>query len=207
LSDRYWDDDGQPYIFEGEVIEFSISNVTIGGTYTSKNELDIDKLKEGELYITTNRVIFIGKIRESARNRENYDGVSIFLQDIESMKREKKKFSILCNVKSGKRGKRARVYFKNIEEDLLEKIDAYLNQKILTLHEPLVGEKPKIKKDDMKTKKRKEKLDKKIQKEISLFKEAEVDEIELICPACGSEVIYHPGMKKCPLCGKEVKFI
>jgi len=207
LSDRYWDDNGQPFIFEGETIEISVPNVSIGGTYTSKNELDVEDLKEGELYITTNRVVFIGKVRESKKERENFDGVSIFLEDLESMKREKKKFSLLCNVKSGKRGKRARIYFKNIEDETLERIDVFLNKKILELNGLKVGSKPIEKKEDKKTKKDQEKTDKRTKKERTLFEEADVDSIELICPACGSDVKYKPGMKKCPICNKEVNFL
>lgn len=207
LSDRYWDDAGQPFIFEGETIEISVPNVTIGGTFTSKNELNIDDLKEGELYVTTNRVIFIGKIRESKKGRENFDGVSIFLEDLESMKREKKKFSMLCNVRSGKRGKKARVYFKNIDEETLERIDVFINKKILELNGLKVGSKPIEKKQDKKTRKEQEKIDKKTRKEQTLFEEADVDSIELICPSCGSDVNYKPGMKKCPICNKEVKFL
>ncbi|NHI93281.1 MAG: hypothetical protein EAX96_12355 [Candidatus Lokiarchaeota archaeon] len=207
MADRYWNDDGQPFIFEGETIEISIPNVSIGGTYSSKNELNISDLKEGELYITTNRIIFISKIKETQKIRESYDGVSIFLEDIESMKREKKKFSLLCNIKSGKRGKRARVYFKDIEENSLEKIEVYLTKKILELNELKVGSKPIKQEEDKKTKKEQQKIDKKVKQEQSLFEEASVDEIELICPACGSDVVYRPGMKKCPICGKDVKFL
>ena len=207
LSDRYWDDNGQPYIFEGETIEISVSNVNIGGSFTSRNELDIEDLKEGDLYITTNRVIFISKIRESQKGRENFDGVSIFLEDLESMKREKKKFSLLCNVRSGKRGKRARVYFKNIEEKMLERIDVFINMKIIENADLKVGSKPTEKKEDKKAKKKQKKLDEQTKKERALFEEADVDIIELICPACGSDVNFKPGMKKCPVCEKEVKFV
>ncbi len=207
MSDRYWDDEGQPYIFEGEEIEFSVPKVKIGGTYSSKSEMEIEELKEGELYVTTNRMIFIGKIRDSQKSREKFDGISIFLQDIESMKVEKSKFSVLCNIKSGKKGKRARVYFKELPEDIKTKIEAYINEQIVGLKEPESGKKPEVKKIDKKAKKKKEKMDESERKIRGLFDEADADAMELVCPACGADVLYRPGMKSCPICNKKVNFI
>jgi len=211
MSDRYWDDNGQPYLFEGEEIEYSVSGVKIGGTYQSKNELEIEDLKEGELYITSNRVLFIGKVRDSQKTRENYDGISIFLQDIESLKSEKKKFSVLCNIRSGKKGKRARIYFKELEGEMKEKIEAYINKVVVNLKEPTSGTKPiekKIdKKAEKKAKKKQEKMDARDRKIKGLFDEADEDAFELVCPACGADVLYKPGMKICPVCSKKVNFI
>jgi len=211
MSDRYWDDEGQPYLFENEEIEYSVPGVKLGGTYQSKNEFEIEDLKEGELYITSNRIIFIGKIRESQKTRENYDGISIFLQDIESLKSEKQKFSVLCNIKSGKKGKRARIYFKQLEGEMKEKIEAYINKVVVNLKEPTSGTKPSEKKIDKKAekkaKKKKEKMDARDKKVQGLFNDADEDAFELVCPACGADVLYKPGMKICPICDKKVNFI
>ena len=211
MSDRYWDDEGQPYLFEGEVIEYSVPEIKLGGTYQSKNELEIEDLKEGELYITSNRILFIGKIRDSQKSRENYDGISIFLQDIESLKSEKSKFSVLCNIKSGKKGKKARIYFKQLEGEMKEKIEAYINKAVVNLKEPASGSKPIVKKIDKKAEKKakikKEKMDERDRKIKGLFDEADEDALELVCPACGADVLYKPGMKICPICSKKVNFI
>ena len=128
-------------------------------------------------------------------------------KDIESMKVEKNKFSVLCNIKSGKKGKRARVYFKELEGEMKTKIEAYINKKILENKEPSTMSKPTVKKIDKKAKKKKQKMDEHDRKVAALFDEADEDAMELICPACGADVLYKPGMKRCPICDKKVNFI
>ncbi|MHC1591678.1 MAG: hypothetical protein ACXQS8_06310 [Candidatus Helarchaeales archaeon] len=214
MSDRFWDDLGKPYVLEGETIAHAVPQVEISGTQTSAERLKFKKLKIGDLYVTTNRVIFISQIKKVKQlDRDAFGGLSIFYQDMEKIKVEKEKFSILCVVKRGKKPVKARVYFKKIPSDILPVITEYIETNIQNLSEvlptfekPEIPEEPKKSKIDKKKKALEEQLSKEELKRQKMFSEAEVEEIEMICPLCGETVYYKPGMTICPHCNRKVKF-
>ncbi|MHA1143208.1 MAG: hypothetical protein ACTSRW_00550 [Candidatus Helarchaeota archaeon] len=211
MSDRFWDELGKPYVLEGETIAHAVPEVEISGTSTSAERLDFRNLKKGDLYVTTNRVAFIGQVKKVKElNRDAFDGISIFYNDMEKIKVEKGKFSILCIVRGGKKAVKARVYFKKIPSDILPMITEYINTNIQNLSDVLkTFDKPE-KKEKQKADKKKSALETQISKEElkrkKMFEEAEVEEIEMVCPLCGETVYYTPGMTICPHCNKKVKF-
>ncbi|MHA1384549.1 MAG: hypothetical protein ACTSR3_12405 [Candidatus Helarchaeota archaeon] len=211
ISDRYWDSSGRPYILEGETIHHSIPEVRISGSAASKSLMDIGNLKIGDLYVTNTRLIFIGEVNKKSKDpRLRYDGLSIFYEDVSELgKVEKEKFSVLCVFKKGRfRSQKARIYFKQIPKDQIEKVTDYIRSAIQEAEYAETGERPrpreKIK--NKKDKEKKEQLPPDYTKAKALFSEIKEDAVELTCPACGGYVMYRPGMTKCPLCGKTVKF-
>lgn len=216
MSDRFWDNLGKPYVLEGETIAHTVPEIEIGGTTTSVEKLDFKKLKNGDLYITTNRVIFIGQIRKDKElSRDDFDGISLFYRDMEKLKIEKERFSILCVIRSSKKhNTKARVYFKKVPTDILPTITDYIQTNIDNLSEVLqTFEKPEKEEEPKKEKKKKkekeeppEELSPEELKRRKMFHEAEVESIEMVCPKCGESVDYTPGMTICPYCEQSVKF-
>ena len=176
--------------------------------------MEIGDLKIGDLYVTNTRLIFIGEVRKGAKDpRQKYDGISIFYDDISELgKVEKQKFSVLCKFKRGRFGsKRARIYFKKIPKDQIEKVTDFLRSSLQDIDYAETGDRPKPReiKDQKKIGdkvKEKEELDPEYVKAKALFSEINEPAVELVCPECGGYVSFRPGMKKCPVCGKDVKF-
>jgi len=213
FSDRYWDSSGRPFILEGETIHHSVPEVRISGSAASKSLMDIGNLKDGDLYVTNTRLIFIGEVDKKAKDpRQKFDGLSIFYDDVTELgKVEKEKFSVLCVFKKGRfRSTKARIYFKKIPKDQIEIVTDYIRSALQEREYAKTGERPQPK-DTTAVKKIKAKepakIDPEYQKAKALFSEIDEDTVELTCPNCGGYVNYRPGMKKCPLCGKNVKFL
>ncbi|NVM04425.1 MAG: hypothetical protein HWN67_19030 [Candidatus Helarchaeota archaeon] len=212
MSDRFWDKDGRPFVLEGETIQHSVPEVRISGSAASKGLMEIGDLKMGDLYVTNTRLIFIGEVRKSKDLRQKFDGLSIFYDDITELgKVQKDKFSVLCVFKKGRwRSQKARVYFKKLPQDQVEKVTDYIKSALQDIEYAETGERPepreKIEKKKKEKKQVEEKTDPDLIKAQALFSEIKEDSVELMCPACGGYVSYRPGMKTCPLCGKAVKF-
>lgn len=211
MSDRFWDKVGRPYVLEGETIHHSIPEVRISGSSHSKSLMEIGDLKYGDLYVTNTRLIFIGEVRKAKDPRQKFDGLSIFYHDIDELgKVEKNKFSVLCVFKKGRfSSSKARIYFKKIPEDQIQKVTDYVRSSLQDIQEAETGKRPKPKEKDKNKdvkKPEEEKIDPDVIKAQALFSEIKEDSVELVCPACGGYVTYVPGMKKCPICGESVKF-
>ncbi len=211
ISDRFWDKSGRPFILEGETINHSIPEVRISGSAASKSLMELGDLKTGDLYVTNTRLIFIGEVNKKSQDRERFDGLSIFYDDISELGKVKgDKFSVLCVFKKGRwRSQKARIYFKNVPKDHIEKIADQIRSALQEIEHAETADrpKPKIIKDETKATQTKEETDPEYTKAKAMFSEIYEDEVELICPECGGYVTYKPGMKKCPLCEKPVKFL
>ena len=213
VSDRFWDPSGRPFILEGETIHHSIPEVKISGSASSKNLMEVGDLKMGDLYVTNTRLIFIGEIKKGAKDpRQRFDGLSIFYDDVSELGKVDKgkgNFSVLCVFQKGRfRSQKARIYFKKLPKDQIEKVTDHIRSAIQEIEYAETGERPEPRpkdKDKEKTKV-KEVVPPDYTKAKALFSEIQEDEVELTCPACGGYVMYRPGMTKCPLCGKTVKF-
>ncbi|MFX1449811.1 MAG: hypothetical protein ACFFCM_03140 [Promethearchaeota archaeon] len=212
MSDRFWDQQGRPYVLEGETIQHSIPQVHISGSAASKSLMEIGDLKMGDLYVTNTRLIFIGEVRKSKDLRQKFDGLSIFYDDMDELGKVKKdKFSVLCVFRKGRwRSQKARIYFKKLPEDQIEKVTDYIRSALQDIEYAETGERPepREKKEDKKSvkKQEEEQIDPALLKAQAMFSEIKEEAVELMCPACGGYVSYRPGMKTCPICGKEVKF-
>jgi len=92
------------------------------------SELQRCDWKIGDLYVTNTRLIFIGEVRKSKDLRQKFDGLSIFYDDMDELGKIKKdKFSVLCVFKKGRwRSQKARIYFKKVPEDQIEKVTDYI---------------------------------------------------------------------------------
>ncbi|MFX0135934.1 MAG: hypothetical protein ACFFDN_19990 [Candidatus Hodarchaeota archaeon] len=212
MSDRFWDKQGRPFVLEGETIQHSVPEVRISGSAASKGLMEIGDLKMGDLYVTNTRLIFIGEVRKSKDERQRFDGISIFYDDVSELgKVEKTKFSVLCVFKKGRwRSQKARIYFKKLPEDQVEKVTDYIRSALQEIEYAETGERPKPREKIEKKKKEKKQVEEEPDPDLikaqALFSEISEDTVELVCPECGGYVSYRPGMKTCPLCGKSVKF-
>ncbi|TFF90257.1 MAG: hypothetical protein EU548_03915 [Promethearchaeota archaeon] len=208
--DRFWGQDGQPLLYEGERLIISADKVKIGGT--SKGDSKLKSLNKGSLYVTNVRVIFISIVKKKADLiSEKYDGLSIFYTDITNAERVGpggRSLKIECQYKKHKLIKKtaARIYFKSIPSDIADEI---INQHTKTLKDK-IEETPSKKKE--KPKKVKETYEEEPEEaEIPpdiryMINELGQEEVELQCPKCGSLIKYKPGLKVCPICKKKVNF-
>ncbi|MBD3227534.1 MAG: hypothetical protein GF329_05025 [Candidatus Lokiarchaeota archaeon] len=208
--DRFWGQDGQPLLYEGERLTISAEKVKIGGT--SKGDSKLKSLKKGSLYVTNVRVIFISMVNKKANLiGEKFDGLSIFYSDVTNAERVGpggRSLKIECQYKKHKFIKKtaARIYFKNIPSDIADEIIKKVNESM----KDKIVEKPKKKKE--KPKKVKETYEPEeeepdIPPDIRyMINELDQDEVELQCPKCGCLIKYKPGLKICPACKKEVNF-
>ena len=83
ILDRYWNEDGQPFLFQNEQILITAPGVT--PKVLSGLNIKIKDVKKGILYISNLRLIFVCEVKKKAKDpRHKYDGFSIFYTDIHS---------------------------------------------------------------------------------------------------------------------------
>jgi len=212
--DRYWQEDGRPFLLQNEQVLITAPGVT--PRVVSGLNIKLKELKAGTLYITNLRLTFVCEMNRKAKDpRLRFDGFSIFYSDISSAAIVGKgSLKVECILEKGTlKSKKANIYFKDlpkeIQSEAVVRIEESLKDRGLAevMDESVQGE----------TEKKKEKAKRKIPSPVekplyskdveSLLGEINEDSIELTCPACGSLVIYQPGMRTCPACKREVKFI
>ncbi len=207
--DRFWGNDGQPLLYEGEKHIISADNIKI--SEVSKG-IKSKEFKSGTLYVTNVRVIFISLVKKKADLiGEKYNGVSIFYSDITNAERVGpggRSLKIECEYTAYKFIKKtaARIYFKGVPADVADEVIKRVNESI----------KDKIEKKKIKEKKKPPKepemptpepVKPNIPPDVQyMINELGDGEIELQCPKCGALVQYKPGLEICPVCKSKVKF-
>ena len=211
--DRFWGQNGEPLLYEGEKSVISADKIKIGET--SKGDSKLKNLKQGTLYVTNVRIVFISLIKKKAKLiSEKFDGLSIFYSDITNAERigpSGRSLKIECEYTTHKLVKKiaARIYFKSIPSDVADEVINRVKESI----------KDRIEKGKFKEKKKKLKKEKdkeltslepqkpKVSADIQyMINELDGESIELQCPKCGSFIQYKPGLEKCPICKEKVKF-
>ncbi|MHA1271653.1 MAG: hypothetical protein ACTSPY_17810 [Candidatus Helarchaeota archaeon] len=212
--DRFWGNNGEPLLYEGERSIISAENVKIGET--SKGDPKLGHLKQGTLYVTNVRLVFISLVKKKAKLiSEKYDGLSIFYSDITNAERVGpggRSLKIECEYTTHKFIKKiaARIYFKSIPSDVADTIVKRVTESIKDRIES--GKIKEKAKEKIKEKKKieappPEPTKPEIPPDIQyMINELGGDSIELQCPKCGSFVNYKPGMDRCPVCNEKVKF-
>jgi hypothetical protein len=208
--DRYWNEEGQPFMFDSEQIMLTAPGVT--PKVVSGLNIKLKDLKKGTLYISSLRIIFICKVKKKAKDpRLMFDGFSLFYSDIDAASiTPKGSLKIECILEKGTlKSKKANIYFKDLPKDIRNeaviRIEESLEDRGLpsTIDEPVYEEPEKEEK--------KEKVEPPplmySQSVDYLLGEVGGEAIELTCPLCGSLVSYRPGMTTCPACKRQVKFI
>jgi rubrerythrin len=195
--DRYWQDDGRPFLLQNEQVLITAPGVT--PRVLSGLNVKLKELKAGTLYITNMRLIFVCEMNKKAKDpRMKFDGFTLFYSDVNKASIVGKgSLKVECVLEKGTlKSKKANIYFK---ESLKSRGE------MLVVDETVQGE----------GKKKKEEKSKKVQPQApscskdveSLLSEINEEAIELTCPACGSLITYQPGMTTCPACKRNVKFI
>jgi len=213
--DRYWQEDGRPFLLQNEQVLITAPGVT--PRVLSGLNIKLKELKAGTLYITNLRLTFICEMNKKAKDpRMRFDGFSIFYSDISSAAIVGKgSLKVECVLEKGAlKSKKANIYFKDIPKEVqseaVVRIEESLKDRGLpeVVDEIVQGESAK-QKETKKKKTAAPPVEKPLySKDVeSLFSEINGETIELTCPACGSLVTYQPGMKTCPACKREVKFI
>ncbi len=209
--DRYWDEEGRPFLFQDEQILITAPGVT--PRVVSGLNIKLKDLKKGTLYISNLRLIFVCKVKNKAKDpRMMYDGFSLFYSDVNSATiTAKGSLKIECILEKGTlKSKKANIYFKDLPKDIRNeaviRIEESLKDRGLptTIEEP-VYEEPEVKKEK---KKKISPPPPMYSKNVEcLLNEVGDEVVELTCPLCGSIVNYHRGMTTCPACKRRVKFI
>ncbi|MHA1311674.1 MAG: hypothetical protein ACTSQO_12245 [Candidatus Helarchaeota archaeon] len=208
--ERFWGNNGEPLLYEGERSIISAQNVKIGET--SRGDPKFKTLKQGTLYVTNVRIIFISLIKKKAKLiSEKYDGLSIFYSDITNAERVGpggRSLKIECEYTTYKLIKKvaARIYFKSIPSDIADEIVKKVTEAIKDKIEgKKIKEKKKIVKEEKATIPEEPKPN--IPPDIQyMINELGDEPIEIQCPKCGSLIEYRPGLEICPICKEKVKF-
>jgi len=210
--DRYWQDDGRPFLLQNEQVLITAPGVT--PRVLSGLNVKLKELKAGTLYITNMRLIFVCEMNKKAKDpRMKFDGFTLFYSDVNKASIVGKgSLKVECVLEKGTlKSKKANIYFKDlpkeIQNEAVIRIEESLKSRgeMLVVDETVQGE----------GKKKKEEKPKKVQPQApscskdveSLLSEINEEAIELTCPACGSLITYQPGMTTCPACKRNVKFI
>jgi hypothetical protein len=210
--DRYWQDDGRPFLLQNEQVLITAPGVT--PRVLSGLNVKLKELKAGTLYITNMRLIFVCEMNKKAKDpRMKFDGFTLFYSDVNKASIVGKgSLKVECVLEKGTlKSKKANIYFKDlpkeIQNEAVIRIEESLKSRgeMLVVDETVQGE----------GKKKKEEKSKKVQPQApscskdveSLLSEINEEAIELTCPACGSLITYQPGMTTCPACKRNVKFI
>ena len=210
--DRYWQDDGRPFLLQNEQVLITAPGVT--PRVLSGLNVKLKDLKAGTLYITNIRLIFVCEINQKAKDpRMRFDGFSLFYSDVNAASIVGKgSLKVECVLEKGTlKSKKANIFFKDMPKEIQ-------NEAVIRIEESLKGRGLPAVVDEAvqgESAKKKEELKKKVQPQApvyskdveSLLDEIDVETIELTCPACGSLVSYQPGMTTCPACKRNVKFI
>ncbi|NVM52365.1 MAG: hypothetical protein HWN66_01595 [Candidatus Helarchaeota archaeon] len=208
--DRYWNEEGQPFLFQDEQILLTAPGVT--PRVVSGLNIKLKDLKKGTLYVSNLRLIFICQMKKKAKDpRLMYDGFSLFYSDVNSASLVGKgSLKIEAVLEKGTlKSKKANIYFKDIPKDIQNEAVIRIEESLKDRGIPTVIDEPVYEEP------KKEAIEKKVpppESRVSdsvqyLLSDIDEDVIELTCPSCGSLVNYRPGMYICPACKKNVKFI
>jgi len=211
--DRYWQEDGRPFLLQNEQVLITAPGVT--PRVVSGLNIKLKELKAGTLYITNLRLTFVCEMNKKAKDpRLRFDGFSIFYSDISSAKIVGKgSLKVECVLEKGTlKSKKANIYFKDIAKEIQSEAVVRIEESLKDRGLPEVvdetvqgeGEKKKAKKKSAPPPVERPPYSKDVE---SLLGEINGEAIELTCPACGSLINYQPGMRTCPACKREVKFI
>jgi len=210
--DRYWQDDGRPFLLQNEQVLITAPGVT--PRVMSGLNVKLKELKAGTLYITNMRLIFVCEMNKKAKDpRMRFDGFSLFYSDVNAAAIVGKgSLKVECVLEKGTlKSKKANIYFKDMPKEIQ-------NEAVIRIEESLKGRGLATAVDEAvqgEGEKKKEEKKKKVQPQApaysrdveSLLDEINEEAIDLTCPACGSLVSYQPGMRTCPACKRDVKFI
>ncbi len=210
--DRYWQDDGRPFLLQNEQVLITAPGVT--PRVMSGLNVKLKELKAGTLYITNMRLIFVCEMNKKAKDpRMRFDGFSLFYSDVNAAAIVGKgSLKVECMLEKGTlKSKKANIYFKDMPKEIQ-------NEAVIRIEESLKGRGLATVVDEAvqgEGEKKKEEKKKKVQPQApaysrdveSLLDEINEEAIDLTCPACGSLVSYQPGMRTCPACKRDVKFI
>ena len=213
ILDRYWNEEGQPFLFQDEQVLLTAPGVT--PRVVSGLNVKIKDLKTGTLFITNIRLIFICQVKKKAKDpRLMYDGVSIFYSDVDKASIVGKgSLKIECILEKGTlRSKKANIFFKDIPKDIQNEAVIRIEESLKDRGMPPVVDEPIYEEEHEEKKEKKQKSTPPPAPIYSrsvdyLLSEVEDEDIELTCPACGSYVRYRRGMTVCPACKRKVKFI
>ncbi|MDD1779075.1 MAG: hypothetical protein LUQ65_12990 [Candidatus Helarchaeota archaeon] len=211
--DRYWQDDGRPFLLQNEQVLITGPGVT--PRVLSGLNVTLKELKAGTLYITNMRLIFVCETNKKAKDpRMRFDGFTLFYSDVKAASIVGKgSLKVECVLEKGTlKSKKANVYFKDLPKELQNEAVIRIEESLKTRGEMVVvdetvqgeGVKKKEKKEKQKVQPQAPSYSKDVE---SLLSEIDENAIELTCPACGSLVNYQPGMTTCPACKRTVKFI
>lgn len=210
--DRYWQDDGRPFLLQNEQVLITAPGVT--PRVLSGLNVKLKELKAGTLYITNLRLIFVCEINAKAKDpRMKFDGFTLFYSDVNKASIVGKgSLKVECVLEKGTlKSKKANVYFKDLPKEIQNEAVIRIEESLKTRGEMVVVDET-VQGEGAK---KKEEKKKKVQPQApayskdveSLLDEIDEDAIELTCPACGSLITYKPGMTTCPACKRDVKFI
>ncbi|MHA1267773.1 MAG: hypothetical protein ACTSRS_21235 [Candidatus Helarchaeota archaeon] len=211
--DRYWQEDGKPFLFQNEQVLLTATGVT--PRVVSGLNIKIKDLKKGTLYVTNLRLIFICQMKKKAKDpRLMYDGFSLFYSDVNSAAIVGKgSLKIEAILEKGTiKSKKANIYFKDIPKEIQNEAVIRIEESLKDRGMPTVIDEPVYTEPESKPEPQKPKKMEALKPLYSesvdyMFSEIGDEPIELTCPACGSLVTYHRGMTICPACKKHVKFI
>ncbi|MFX1295631.1 MAG: hypothetical protein ACFFD2_12370 [Promethearchaeota archaeon] len=209
--DRYWNEEGKPFLFQNEQILITAPGVS--PRVVSGLNIKLKNLTKGTLYISNLRIIFVCRVKKKAKDpRMMYDGFSIFYSDVNSaLITQKGSLKVECILEKGTlKSKKANIYFKDLQKDIRNEVAIRIEESLKDRGLPSIIDEP-IYEEPEKEKEKKEKVVAPAPMYSSsveyLLSDVEGEGIELTCPQCGSLVSYYRGMTTCPVCKRNVKFI
>ncbi|TFG04320.1 MAG: hypothetical protein EU536_04860 [Promethearchaeota archaeon] len=212
--DRYWEDDGKPFLFQNEQVLLTAAGVT--PKVMSGLNIKLKDFDKGTLYVTNIRLVFICQVKKKAKDpRLMWDGFSLFYSDVDSASIVGKgSLKIEAVLEKGTlRSKKANIYFKDIPKDIQNEAVIRIEESLKDRGMPVSVDEPVyVEPEAEKEKKVKEKPAAPPPPMYSesvdyLLNEIGDESVELTCPLCGSLVTYQRGMTTCPACRQQVKFI
>jgi len=214
ILDRYWQEDGKPFLFQNEQVLLTAAGVT--PKVVSGLNIKIKNLKKGTLYITNLRLVFICQVKKKAKDpRMMYDGFSLFYSDVNKASIVGKgSLKIEAILEKGTlKSKKANVYFKDIPKDIRNEAVIRIEESLKDRGMPSVIDEPMYIEPEAELEEKSNENKVTYQSPMYsdsvdyLLSEVGEDAVELTCPECGSFVTYRRGMTICPACKRNVKFI
>ncbi|MHA1278713.1 MAG: hypothetical protein ACTSQI_08580 [Candidatus Helarchaeota archaeon] len=209
--DRYWNEDGQPFMFQDEQILITAPGVT--PKVVSGLNIKLKDLTKGTLYISNLRIIFVCKVKKKAKDpRMLYDGFSLFYSDVNSASiTPKGSLKIECIIEKGTlKSKKANIFFKDLPKEIRNEAVIRIEESLKDRGLPNAIDEP-VYEEPVEKERKKEKIAPPppmySQSVDYLLNEVGADTVELTCPLCGSLISYRAGMTICPACKRKVKFI
>ncbi len=215
ILDRYWNEDGQPFLFQNEQILLTAPGVT--PKVLSGLNIKLKDLKKGTLYISNIRLIFVCEVKSKAKDpRLKFDGFSIFYTDVSAASLVGKgSLKIETILEKGTiKSKKANIYFKDLPKDIQNETIIRIEESLKDRGLPYAIEDPaylgSMEEPEEKVEKPKKERPPPPMYSSSvdyLLDDVGDDDLHLTCPLCGSLVKYYRGMTTCPACKRIVKFI